>query len=164
MRRRPELHLIDRTGHRQGDATMLTYTIGVIGIWAGLAALVLNIAGMRATPASLDSRKRRFLALCVFGLAVCSVTFVIGVQGFTVEGPILVYGWPFPAATTDRFAAPMGTDGKSFARRDVDHIVLKLTSSRRRACSTLSRGAQKGERNFPESCSPSFSSIEANNP
>ena len=92
---------------------MLTYTIGVIGIWAGLAALVLNIAGMRATPASLDSRKRRFLALCasVFGLAVCSVTFVIGVQGFTVEGPILVYGWPFPAATTDRFAAPMGTDG-----------------------------------------------------
>ena len=91
---------------------MLAYMIGVIGIWAGLGALALNGIGMRPAYTSRDSRKRRFLAICasVLGLAICPVTFVIGVQGFTVEGPVFNYGWPFVVATTDRFAGPLGPE------------------------------------------------------
>jgi len=87
---------------------MLAHTIGVIGIVAGFGALALNIAAARAASTPRDSRTQRFLAIgaSVLGLAVCAVTFFVGVEGPTVEGPVLTYGWPFVVATTDRFAGP----------------------------------------------------------
>jgi hypothetical protein len=91
---------------------MLAYMIGVAGIWAGFGALALNVTAMRAAPTSQDARNRRLLMIwaSVLGLAICPVTFVIGFQGVTIEGPVLDYGWPFAVSTTDRFAAPIGRD------------------------------------------------------
>ena len=91
---------------------MLAYTIGMIGIWTGFAALALNVTGLRAAPTALEARRRRLLAICasVLGLAVCPVTFLIGFEASTIEGPVLLYGWPFYVATTDRFAGPIGPE------------------------------------------------------
>jgi hypothetical protein len=86
--------------------------IGLIGILGGLVTLTLNVAAMRATPSLPDLPKRRFVAIgvSVLGLVVCAVTFVIGIPGATMEGPVLDYGWPFPTATTDRFGSALGSE------------------------------------------------------
>ena len=94
------------------DYNRLGYFVGLIGIGAGLAALIANIKAINVDPASNISRKRRVLAIAasIVGLAVCPLTFAIPVDAFTVEGPVVNYGWPFVVATTDRYAGYLGRE------------------------------------------------------
>jgi hypothetical protein len=89
---------------------MVAHIIGVIGIWAGFAALALNVTAIRAAPTVRDSRQRRIRAICasVLGVAVCPLTLLITVEVVSNHSPgsVLYYGWPFMVATTDMYAGP----------------------------------------------------------
>ena len=87
---------------------MFAYVVGLIGIGAGLAAVIANLKAIRADRSSRDSRQPRPLILAsALGLVVCLLTFAIAIEASTIEGPILNYGWPFVVATTDRYAGDM---------------------------------------------------------